>query len=299
MMLIIGSHVSFKSDSGLLGSVKETLSYGANAFMFYTGAPQNTQRNAIDDMQTYEGLKLMQENGMELENVIVHAPYIINLANNKEMTKWEFACNFLRQEINRCNLLGVKYMVLHPGASVGLDRDYAINNIIKGLNNVLIDDDNIVILLETMALKGTEIGSLNDIKTIIDGVNNKKNIGVCLDTCHLNDAGFDMSKFDEFLDEFDKVIGIDKIKCVHVNDSKNGLGSHKDRHENIGFGTIGFDNLISIFYNKRLENIPKILETPYIDKEIPPYKFEIEMIRNKTFNNNLYNDAFKYYKGEK
>ena len=297
-MLFIGSHVSFKSDSGLLGSVQETLSYDANAFMFYTGAPQNTQRSAIDDLKTYEGLKLMQENDMKLENVIVHAPYIINLANNTDINKWEFACKFLRQEIERCNTLGVKYMVLHPGSSVGLDRKYAISNIIKGLNNVLIDDDNIVILLETMALKGTEIGSIDEIRTIIDGVNNKKNIGVCLDTCHLNDAGIDISKFDEFLDEFDKVIGINKIKCVHVNDSKNELGSHKDRHENIGFGTIGFDNLLGVLYNKRLENIPKILETPYIDKEIPPYKFEIEMIRNKEFNKNLYSDAYKYYKGE-
>ncbi len=298
MMLYIGSHVSFKSDSGLLGSVKETLSYGANAFMFYTGAPQNTKRNPINDLETYEGLKLMKENNIKLENVIVHAPYIINLANNKEITKWEFTCNFLRQEINRCNTLGVKYMVLHPGSSVGLDREYAINNIIKGLNNVLIDDDSIVICLETMALKGTEIGSLEDIKTIIDGVNNKKNIGVCLDTCHLNDAGVDISKFDEFLDKFDKLIGIEKIKCIHVNDSKNELGSHKDRHENIGYGTIGFDNLINVIYNKRLDNIPKILETPYIDKEYPPYKFEIEMIRNKEFNNNLYSDTFKYYKGD-
>ncbi|MCR5483495.1 MAG: deoxyribonuclease IV [Bacilli bacterium] len=297
-MLFIGSHVSFKSDSGLLGSVEETLSYGANAFMFYTGAPQNTQRSAIDDLKTYEGLKLMQDNNMKLENVIVHAPYIINLANNTDITKWEFACNFLRQEINRCNTLGVKYMVLHPGSSVGLDRNYAIGNIIKGLNNVLIDDDKIVILLETMALKGTEIGSIDEIKTIIEGVNNKKNIGVCLDTCHLNDAGIDISNFDEFLDEFDKKIGIDKIKCVHVNDSKNEFGSHKDRHENLGFGTIGFDNLLSVIYNKRLEDIPKILETPYIDKEIPPYKFEIEMIKNKEFNKNLYSDAYKYYKGE-
>jgi len=297
-MLFIGSHVSFKSDSGLLGSVEETLSYGANAFMFYTGAPQNTQRSAIDDLKTYEGLKLMQDNNMKLENVIVHAPYIINLANNTDISKWEFACNFLRQEINRCNTLGVKYMVLHPGSSVGLDRNYAIGNIIKGLNNVLIDDDKIVILLETMALKGTEIGSIDEIKTIIEGVNNKKNIGVCLDTCHLNDAGIDISNFDEFLDEFDKKIGIDKIKCVHVNDSKNEFGSHKDRHENLGFGTIGFDNLLSVIYNKRLEDIPKILETPYIDKEIPPYKFEIEMIKNKEFNKNLYSDAYKYYKGE-
>ncbi len=178
-------------------------------------------------------------------------------------------------------------MVLHPGSSVGLDRKYAISNIIRGLNNVLIDDDEIVILLETMALKGTEIGSIEEIKTIIDGVNNKKNIGVCLDTCHLNDAGIDISKFDEFLDEFDKLIGIDKIKCIHVNDSKNTIGSHKDRHENIGLGTIGFDNLCKIVHNEKLGEIPRILETPYVEKEYPPYKIEIEMLRNKKFDPNF------------
>lgn len=298
-MIYIGSHVSFKSDTGLLGSVKESLSYGSNAFMFYTGAPQNTQRSEINDLVTYEGMKLMQENNIKLENVIVHAPYIINLANNKEIDKWEFTCNFLRQEINRCNQLGVKYLVLHPGSSVGLDRDYAINNIIKGLNNVLVKEDTIMILLETMALKGTEVGSIDEIKTIIDGVNQKDNIGVCLDTCHLNDAGIDLNKFDEFLDEFDKKIGIERIKCIHVNDSKNERESHKDRHENIGFGTIGFNTLINIIYNDRLMNIPKILETPYIDKDYPPYKFEIEMIKEKHFNDSLYNDVYKYYKGDK
>jgi len=298
-MIYIGSHVSFKSDTGLLGSVKESIGYGSNAFMFYTGAPQNTQRSEINDLQTYEGMKLMQENNIKLENVIVHAPYIINLANNKEIDKWEFTCNFLRQEINRCNQLGVKYLVLHPGSSVGLDREYAINNIIKGLNNVLVKDDTIQILLETMALKGTEIGSIDEIKTIIDGVNQKKNIGVCLDTCHLNDAGIELKDFDKFLDEFDSKIGLEKIKCVHVNDSKNEFNSHKDRHENIGFGTIGFDTLINVIYNERLINVPKILETPFIDKEYAPYKFEIEMIRNKKFNENLYNDVYKYYKGDK
>ncbi len=298
-MIYIGSHVSFKSDTGLLGSVKESIGYGSNAFMFYTGAPQNTQRSEINDLQTYEGMKLMQENNIKLENVIVHAPYIINLANNKEFDKWEFTCNFLRQEINRCNQLGVKYLVLHPGSSVGLDREYAINNIIKGINNVLVNDDKIQILLETMALKGTEIGSIDEIKTVIDGINQKDNIGVCLDTCHLNDAGVDLKEFDKFLDEFDSKIGLDKIKCVHVNDSKNEFNSHKDRHENIGFGTIGFETLINIIYNERLINVPKILETPFIDKEYAPYKFEIEMIRNKKFNENLYNDVYKYYKGDK
>ena len=299
-MLYIGSHVSFKNDTGLIGSVMESLSYGANAFMFYTGAPQSTLRGEIDDLKTYEALKIMKENNMNLEKVIVHAPYIVNLANNKDIDKWKFACDFLRQEIERCMSLGVKYMVLHPGSSVGLERDYAINNIIKGLNNILMDNDNIMILLETMAGKGNEIGStLEELKTIIDGIELKNKIGVCVDTCHINDAGFDLSNFDSYLDEFDKIIGIDKIKCVHINDSKNPIGSHKDRHENLGFGTIGFDNLLGIIYNKRLDDIPKILETPYIDKVYPPYKFEIEMIKTKKFNENLYLDVVNYYKEEK
>lgn len=299
-MLYIGSHVSFKNDTGLIGSVMESLSYGANTFMFYTGAPQSTLRGEIDDLKTYEALKIMKENNMNLEKVIVHAPYIVNLANNKDIDKWKFSCDFLRQEIERCISLGVKYMVLHPGSSVGLERDYAINNIIKGLNNILMDNDNIMILLETMAGKGNEIGStLEELKTIIDGIELKNKIGVCVDTCHINDAGFDLSNFDSYLDQFDNIIGIEKIKCVHINDSKNPIGTHKDRHENLGFGTIGFENLISVIYNKRLDDIPKVLETPYIDKIYPPYKFEIEMIKTKKFNENLYLDVVNYYKGEK
>ena len=298
-MLFIGSHVSFKSDEGLLGSVKETLSYNANAYMFYTGAPQNTQRSEINDLLTYEGLKLMKENNISSDNVIVHAPYIVNLANNKDMTKWEFSCSFLRSEIERCISLGVKYMVLHPGSDVGIERNYAISNIIKGLNNILLESDQVMILLETMAGKGTEIGSsIFELKTIIDGIKLKEKVGVCIDTCHLNDSGVDISAFDDYLDEFDDLIGLDKIKCIHINDSKNAKGSRKDRHENLGYGTIGFDSLINVIYNKRLENVPKILETPYIDKEYPPYKFEIEMIRNKKFNEHLYNDVYNYYKKE-
>ena len=296
-MLYIGSHVSYKKDSQLIGSLEEALSYGSNAFMFYTGAPQNTLRDKIDDMKTIKALQMMKDNNMLLENVIVHAPYIVNLANNTDPTKFEFSYNFLRQELDRCETLGVKYMVLHPGSAVGQDRDVALNNIIKGLNNILLKEDTTTILLETMAGKGTELGiDLNELKTIIDGVEYKDKIGVCLDTCHLNDSGIDIGKFDEYLDEFDKIIGIDRIKCVHINDSKNVLGSHKDRHENIGLGTIGFDNIISVIYNPRLDNIPKILETPYVDKEYPPYKFEIEMIRNKSFNPNLYHDIIEYYK---
>lgn len=286
-MLYIGSHVGFKKDSQLLGSVKEALSYGANTFMFYTGAPQNTSRYPIMDGLTLEAMALMKEHDFDYSKVVVHAPYIINLANDKDPEKFKFSVRFLQEELERCELLGIKSIVLHPGSHVGLGVDAAISNIAKGLNMILGTHD-VTILLETMAGKGTEVGSsLEEVKRIIDLVDDKEHIGVCLDTCHLNDAGYDMSEFDSFLNRFDSLIGLDKIGCVHVNDSKNVLGAHKDRHENIGFGTIGFDNLISIIYNNRLENIPKILETPYVDREFAPYKYEIEMIRNKKFDSDL------------
>ena len=286
-MLYIGSHVGFKKDSQLVGSLKEALSYQANTFMFYTGAPQNTNRYPIMDGFTLEAMNLMKEKGLDYSKVVVHAPYIVNLANDKDPDKFMFSVRFLQEELERCELLGIRYLVLHPGSHVGLGVDNAISNIAKGLNMILGTHD-VTILLETMAGKGTEVGSsLEEIKRIIDLVDDKEHIGVCLDTCHLNDAGYDMSKFDLFLDQFDSIIGISRIGCVHVNDSKNPLGAHKDRHENIGFGTIGFDNLISIIYNERLEDVPKILETPYVDREYAPYKYEIEMIRNKKFDSEI------------
>ncbi len=287
-MLIIGSHVGFKKDTQILGSLKEALSYGANTFMFYTGAPQNTARYPIEDGLTLEALTLMKENSIDYSKVIVHAPYIINLCNEE---KFEFSVNFLTEELNRCNQLGVKYLVLHPGSHVGLGIEKGIDNIVKGLNMVFTNigkENNVIILLETMAGKGSEVGSkLEEISSIINGIEDKEHIGVCLDTCHLNDGGYDIENFNDFLDNFDKLIGINKIGCVHVNDSKNPKDSHKDRHENFGFGNIGFETLINIIYNERLENVSKILETPYVDKEYPPYKYEIEMIRNKKFDENL------------
>lgn len=286
-MLLLGCHVGFKKDTQLLGSLKEALSYHANTFMFYTGAPQNTSRYPVMDGLTLEAMALMKEHDFDYSKVVVHAPYIINLANDKDPEKFKFSVRFLQEELERCELLGIKSIVLHPGSHVGLGVDVAISNIAKGLNMILGTHD-VTILLETMAGKGTEVGSsLEEIKRIIDLVDDKEHIGVCLDTCHLNDAGYDMSEFDSFLNRFDSLIGLDKIGCVHVNDSKNVLGAHKDRHENIGFGTIGFDNLISIIYNNRLKNIPKILETPYVDREFAPYRYEIEMIRNKKFDSEL------------
>ena len=301
-MLIIGSHVSFKSDQ-LLGSLKEALSYNANTFMFYTGAPQNTKRNDLNDILTSKALELMKENNIDINNVIVHAPYIVNVATCDD-EKHMFAVNFLKQELDRCSKLHVKYMVLHPGSAVNESREEAINNVIKTLNEVLDENIDVSILLETMAGKGNEIGiNTLELKNIIDNVKVKSRVGVCVDTCHINDAGYELDNIDDYLDEFDKLIGIDKIKCIHINDSKNPIGSHKDRHENIGFGTIGFDKLIKVIYNPRLDNIVKILETPYTGENkdddnrlYPPYKIEIEMIRNKVFNNNLYEDVKDLYK---
>lgn len=281
-MLIIGSHVGFNKQSQLLGSLNEALKYGANTFMFYTGAPQNTMRYDINDELTNEAILKMKECGININNVIVHAPYIVNLANN-DMEKHDFAISFLKQEINRCDKLGVSYMVLHPGSHVNSDIETGLNNIIDGLNKIL-DSGKCMILLETMAGKGNELGvNFNEIKYIIDGVKNKNRIGVCMDTCHLNDAGYDINDFDKILDDFSNIVGLDYLKCIHVNDSKNNISSHKDRHENIGYGTIGFENLIGVLYNERVMNIPKILETPYIN-DLAPYKEEIEMIRNKEFN---------------
>lgn len=292
MSLIIGSHVSYKSNNQLVGSTREAIGYGANTFMFYTGAPQNTIRGDINNELTKEAQKLMEDNNIDINNVIVHAPYIVNLAN---MNNFNFSVSFLKEEVKRCSTLGIKYMVLHPGSAVNVSRIEAIENISKGLNLILDNDYDVKILLETMAGKGNEIGKdFNELKQIIDKVENKDRIGVCIDTCHLNDAGYDMNNFDNVLDIFDSIIGIDKIGCIHINDSMNVINSHKDRHENIGFGTIGFDNLINVIYNKRLEDVPKILETPYVTKDelskekiYPPYKYEIAMIKNKVFDEKL------------
>lgn len=290
MNLIIGSHVSFNSKAQLLGSVREALSYNANTFMIYTGGAQSTLRSDINSEYTYEAFKLMIENNINPKNVIVHAPYIVNLANKSDINKYNFYIEFLIKELNRVKELGLDKMVLHPGSATTCTKEEAISNIAEAINKIYENTTDVMILLEYMAGKGNEVGSsIGELKGIIDKINDKDRIGVCIDTCHMNDSGVDIAKFDEFLDEFDREIGIDKIKCVHVNDSLNPIGSHKDRHANIGYGTIGFDNLINVVYNDRLEGVPFILETPYINRNnkdaYAPYKMEIESIRNKKFIN--------------
>lgn len=285
--MIIGSHVSMSGKEMLLGSVKEAVSYGANTFMFYTGAPQNTARRDISELRIEEAYACMEENGIELKNLLVHAPYIINLANTTKPETFELAVSFLKQEIERCKAIGVSTMVLHPGSHVNAGVDIGLKRIVEGLDLALGNCGNLKIALETMAGKGSELGTnLEELKYIIDHCKYGDNLGVCLDTCHLHDSGVDISKFDEYLDEFDQVIGIDRIYAVHVNDSKNVLGASKDRHENIGYGEIGFDALCSVVHNERLIHIPKFLETPYVDK-VPPYKMEIEMLKNKCFEEGL------------
>lgn len=288
MELIIGSNVAFLKGKQLLGSVIETLSYNANTFMFYTGGNQTTERSEIDLELVYKAHKLMEENKINKEDVIIHAPFIINLANDSDERKWNFYVEFLSKELSRCETLGFNKMVLHPGSCVTVERNHSLEMISKGLDIALKKHPNMMILLEYMSGKGSECGkSIDELKKIIDNCERKEQLGVCLDTCHMNDSGVELTKFDSFLDEFDEKIGIDKIKCIHINDSMNSIASHKDRHANIGYGTIGFDTLINIIYNERLGNIPRILETPYINRNtkdsISPYKDEIEMIRKKEF----------------
>lgn len=279
--MIIGSHVSYKKDQ-LLGSVKEAISYGANTFMFYTGAPQNTLRSDINPSLTKEAHELMLANNIDINNVVCHAPYIINLANYEENTKYQFSINFLHQELKRVEDLGVTKLVVHPGSSLKLDRISALKAISSAIEEAMNGINNVDLLIETMAGKGSECGiNLDEIKFILDHITNP-HVKVCLDTCHLNDSGININNFDNYLDEFDQIIGIDKIGCIHVNDSKNVIGSHKDRHENIGYGTIGFNALLNVCQNKRLEHIPKILETPYVNEEAP-YKEEIMMLRTGIF----------------
>ncbi len=287
-MLKLGSHVSMSGKKMLLAASEEAVSYGANTFMVYTGAPQNTRRKKIEDLNIEAGFQHMKENG--IDQIVVHAPYIINIGNSQNPDTFELGVRFLKSEIERTEAIGANQIVLHPGAHVGAGVDVGISKIIEGLNEVLESNQHVQIALETMAGKGSECGSrFEELAKIIDGVKYNDKISICLDTCHIHDAGYDIvNDFDGVLEEFDKIIGIDRIKVLHINDSKNEVGSKKDRHENIGFGHIGFKALNYIVHHPSLADIPKILETPYIGEDKndkhPPYKFEIEMLKAQKFN---------------
>ncbi|AHF61061.1 endonuclease IV [Spiroplasma mirum ATCC 29335] len=295
--LIIGSHVSMnKQDNYLLGALNETLNNGANALMIYTGPPQNTIRVDVKNFFIPEFHQQLADNNLSIDNVIIHAPYIINLANSFKKETFDIAVEFLKKEISRADKIGIKTIVLHPGSAVGAEEQVGLDLIVEGLNLVLTAEQKALVALETMAGKGSELGvNFTQLKYIIDNVKLNDKLGVCWDTCHLHDSGYQLGEhLDAIIEEFDQMIGLDRLLCLHINDSKNPLNAHKDRHENIGYGYLGFDNLLKIIYHPRLNNMVKILETPYVKdqegKMYSPYQEEITMIKNKKFT-----DPFQKY----
>ena len=282
-MVILGSHCSMKAPKFLLGSVQEALSYGANALMIYTGPPQNTLRKPVEMLKIQEAMQLMKTHGIPAENMIVHAPYIINLGNSVKQETYQLGVDFLKNEIQRVKEIGAKYLVLHPGSHTIAPFEDGMNQIIQGLNEVLCEEDDVIICLETMSGKGSEVGfTFEQIQTMIENTKLNHKLGVCLDTCHILEAGYEVSQFDQILNEFDRIIGLDRLKVIHVNDSKNVQGAKKDRHANLGEGHIGFDALCKVVHHPKLEHVIKILETPWIGDEAP-YKIEIEMLKNKVY----------------
>lgn len=285
----LGSHIGMSGKEMLLGSAKEAVSYGADTFMFYTGAPQNTRRKSISELNIDAAWDYLSRH--QIEEIIVHAPYIINLGNSVKPETFELAVQFLQLEIERTAACKSQTLILHPGAHVGAGTEAGIAQIIKGLNEVLTADTPCNIALETMAGKGSEIGrSFEELAQIYDGVIHSDKLRVCFDTCHTSDSGYDIiHDFDGVTEKFDRLIGKDQIAVFHVNDSKNPSGAAKDRHANIGFGEIGFDALSYIVHHPDFTDVPKILETPYIPsptkekKSYAPYKYEMEMLRRQTF----------------
>lgn len=284
-MLKIGSHVSMSGKNMFLNSVREAAGYEANTFMLYTGAPQNTRRKPVEELNIDAGWEAMHQYGME--EFVVHAPYIINLANTVKPETFQLAVDFLTLEVQRTAAMKSQILILHPGAHVGAGVEAGTAQIIKGLNEVLAESDGCYIALETMAGKGSEIGrTFEELAAIYDGVCHPERLRVCFDTCHTHDAGYDIiNDFDGVIEQFDRILGKDQIAVFHINDSKNPCGAHKDRHANIGQGEISFDALHAIVHHPDFENIPKILETPYLvdpenpKKTYPPYKEEIALLR--------------------
>ena len=282
--LLIGSHVSMSAPKYYLGSVEEAISYGSTTFMFYTGAPQNAFRSPLEKLKIEEGRALIKEHNFDESKIVVHAPYIINIANQLNEGNYNMAKSVLLNEVRRTAGFGCSILVLHPGSHVNTGAENGVDSIVKALDWVLSQDGtNVKIALETMAGKGSEMGtSFEQMEEIISKCKYPERIGICLDTCHLSDNNYDISQFDKILDNVENTIGLDKLYVVHVNDSKNPIGSHKDRHENLGYGEIGFDALNAVVHNPRIQEVPKILETPYVDDK-PPYKIEIDMLKDSKF----------------
>ena len=284
-MLNIGCHLSISKGYENMGN--EALKINANTFQFFTRNPRGGKIKDLNENDINKLLSLMQEN--KFAKILAHAPYTMNLCSDKEDIR-DFAKNMMKDDLERMEYLPGNMYNFHPGSHVGQGVEQGIEYISKALNEVLTENQTTTVLLETMAGKGSEIGrTFEELKMIMDKDYLKDKLGVCLDTCHINDAGYDVSNIDEVLSKFDSIIGLDRLKVIHLNDSKNLRGARKDRHENIGFGTIGFDNLLKYVFDERLKDVPKILETPYFNKK-PPYKDEIKMLKEKKFNKDLFKD---------
>lgn len=281
---LIGSHCSMNSPEFYLGTVREAISYDSSCFMFYTGAPQNSFRKPLNELKIEEGRRLLKENNFDESKIIVHAPYIINPANPDRKDLRDMSVDFMVRELKRTAGFGCKTIVLHPGNHLGAGPDAAIKCLDESLDQIFEQDGTDVrIAIETMSGKGSEIGiTFEQVAQIINGCKYPERLGVCLDTCHVSDAGYDIHDVDGLLNEFNKIIGLNKLLVVHLNDSKNPRAAHKDRHENLGYGYIGFETLNKIAHHPLLANVPKILETPYYNDE-PPYKKEIAMLRGENF----------------
>lgn len=284
MPLYIGSHVDLVAPDYLINAVETSIKNGANTMMIYTGAPQNSIRKPTELMKIQEAHARMKAQGMPLDKVVVHAPYIINLGNTINPDTATLGVTFLIRELSRVQAMGFSTLVLHPGAHVGVGSDVALASISERLNQVFAEDKtNVTIALETMSGKGSEVGiRFEDIRYLIEHSDQPERLGVCLDTCHIHDAGYDVQDVEGVLKAFDQIIGLDKLKVIHINDSKNPRGAKKDRHENLGYGAIGFETLSRYVHHPKLAHLPKILETPWVD-EITPYAKEIAMLKAKKF----------------
>lgn len=273
--ILLGANVSI-AKTGLLAAVQETISYGANTFMIYTRSNRGGKARPIEDFNREEALALMQEH--HIVDPVVHLSYLVNLASPKVETR-QYGMDVLREEIQRVEYLGFKYIVMHPGSHVGEGEDFAIPQIADGLNEILTGDENLWVCLETMAGDGSKVGnSLEQIADIISRVKHEDKLAVCMDTCHNYSFGYDVvGDFDGFLNDFDKIIGLDRLKVAHINDSKNPFSSRKDRHANVGEGALGGDAIKRIVHHPQLQGIPQILETPN-----GKYKEEIDFLLDRT-----------------
>lgn len=282
--ILLGSHLSLKADDFYLGTARQAIALGETAFMFYTGAPQNTRRLPLEKMKIPEGRAFLKEHGIDETKLVIHAPYVINLANAANGENYAFAKSFLKEEIRRCRAFGVSLLVLHPGSAIDGDVEKGIASLGAALDEVLSDEaEPFFVCLETMAGKGHEIGrSFEELHQILQKCAHPEHLGVCLDTCHLNDAGMDVNDVAGLLKHFDETIGLPFLKVIHLNDSKNPRGSRKDRHENIGYGTIGFPTLEAWVKEEKLQRIPKILETPAFNEK-ETWGREVAMLRKNTY----------------